>query len=296
MDRTDQTFRLQSGRKIGYAEYGPEHGTPVIHCHGSNSSRLEHPPASVDLDALGVRFIVLDRPGHGLSTFKAEFSPLDCARDIRKLAEHLELRQFILTGWSMGGAHALACAHQIPERVAAVGLAACVAPMDRPDAMDGVSRGAGWALTLADKVPWLVRMGMAIHGGAVRRNPRRVVERAAKRLADADREVLANPECLDVLLPAMQEAFRQGSRGPAWEGVRMVRSWGFAIQDVRVPVHLWHGDEDRNVPQPAAEYLASAIPDAEAAILPGAGHFFVLERWGEILTALLDVARSQATR
>jgi hypothetical protein len=62
---------LENGRKLAYAEYGDPQGKPVFHCHGSGGSRLERPPPSDDesfnayLRQLGVRWIGMDRPGHG---------------------------------------------------------------------------------------------------------------------------------------------------------------------------------------------------------------------------------------
>lgn len=34
-------FTSHNGKKLGYAEYGAEEGTPVFHFHGTGSSRLE---------------------------------------------------------------------------------------------------------------------------------------------------------------------------------------------------------------------------------------------------------------
>ncbi len=37
----DFTIRLRDGRSMGVASVGPSDGFPIVHCHGSGSSRLE---------------------------------------------------------------------------------------------------------------------------------------------------------------------------------------------------------------------------------------------------------------
>jgi hypothetical protein len=57
---SSQTLRLESGRSLGYAEWGDASGFPLVHFHGSSSSRLEHP---VQQEVLaGVRLVTIDRP------------------------------------------------------------------------------------------------------------------------------------------------------------------------------------------------------------------------------------------
>ena len=63
---------LRDGRTLAYAEYGSPKGLPIIHCHGTPSSRVEGDLTFSDTLAaeLGVRIIVPDRPGMGRSDFQ----------------------------------------------------------------------------------------------------------------------------------------------------------------------------------------------------------------------------------
>jgi pimeloyl-ACP methyl ester carboxylesterase len=40
------------------------------------------------------------------------------------------------------------------------------------------------------------------------------------------------------------------------------RPWGFALKDVNVPVHLWHGAADVNVPFHIAQEMSRQLPQA----------------------------------
>mgnify|MGYP002713305070 CR=1 FL=1 len=92
---------------LGYAEYGDPAGKPVFHFHGSGGSRLEHPVTPESLE--GVRYICMDRPGHGNSDYAEGYTMLDFPDDVVQLADHLQLDKFYVLGWSAGGPRALAC-------------------------------------------------------------------------------------------------------------------------------------------------------------------------------------------
>jgi len=91
-------------------------------------------------------------------------------------------------------------------------------------------------------------------------------------MARADRGALRDAELQAVAARTLGEAFRQGSRGGGRDLFLMTRPWRFALSDIRAPVHLWQGTEDRNVPREAGEYLAHNIPGCRAHFVPGAGH------------------------
>jgi hypothetical protein len=149
-------FRLHDGRSLGYAEYGSQQGYPVLHFHGAGSSRLEYPGGDDDSPTTAVRLLVVDRPGHGLSSFQRQRRVLDWALDVNQLADHLGLDQFAVTGWSAGGPYALACAYALPERVKVGALLSGSAPKDYPGAFQGLpllNRLLAWS---ARYVPWLV--------------------------------------------------------------------------------------------------------------------------------------------
>lgn len=281
-DRFSQTLTLSDGRTLGFAEWGDQAGTPVFHFHGSSSSRLEHPidPGSLD----GVRLVSLDRPGHGLSDFQAGRRLLDWPTDVVALADHLGIDSFGVSGWSFGGPYAMACARLIPDRLTGVALISSFAPYDRLGSTADMARFNKVALGLARRAPWwLARRFMSIQGKALTNKPEKTAKRMLSSLPDVDREVLEQSAVIDVLVPAMTEAYRNGADGPAWEGRMLVRSWGFELSGISVPIEIWHGDADVNNPLQSAVYLRDTIPGSHATILEGEGHFHIFKHWGEIL-------------
>jgi pimeloyl-ACP methyl ester carboxylesterase len=53
-----------------------------------------------------------------------------------------------------------------------------------------------------------------------------------------------------------------------------------------MPVRLWHGEADAQVPVAIARHLAAALPDCHASFMPDAGHLWVLDHVDEVLAAL----------
>lgn len=98
------TIELPDGRRLAWSEYGDPAGTPVVHCHGGMSSRLDARRLDEPARAVGARLICPDRAGIGRSGRAPGRRLRDWAADVAVLADHLGLAGFVVTGWSAGGA------------------------------------------------------------------------------------------------------------------------------------------------------------------------------------------------
>src|SRR4051794_22239416 len=87
------TIRLHDGRTVSYAEYGDPHGKPLLMMHGFPDSRITRNPDDALTASLGVRLIIPDRPGIGLSDFKPARSVVERMADFAELADALGLRR-----------------------------------------------------------------------------------------------------------------------------------------------------------------------------------------------------------
>jgi pimeloyl-ACP methyl ester carboxylesterase len=52
--------------------------------------------------------------------------------------------------------------------------------------------------------------------------------------------------------------------------------WGFRLDQIKGPVHLWHGANDNFSPVSHTRWLAANIPDAEMEIQVDTAHFGAL--------------------
>ena len=283
-DTTDRTIRLRDGRQLGYAEWGDAGGRPLLYFHGWPGSRVEGRLADEAARGRNIRLIAIDRPGMGLSDFQPRRTIVDWPDVVVELATALALDRFAVLGISGGGPYAAACAWKLSDRLTQVGIVSCLAPLDVPGATAGMSRQNRLAFQLVGRSSVLRRLLMAKSGMAVRRQPDRVLESGVA--ATVDKEYLDRPDVRRVLLESLSQAYRSGSRGPAWEMGLYSRPWGFRLEDVRTPVYLSHGEQDANAPVAMGRYLASVIPECQAIFHPGEGHLHFIDRLPEILAAV----------
>ena len=69
--------------------------------------------------------------------------------------------------------------------------------------------------------------------------------------------------------------------------------WGFRLEEVRVPVRLWHGKQDRAFAVGLAEQIANRLPDCNAHYVEGAGHYSLPIRYTrQILQDLISAGGS----
>lgn len=284
----DAALTLSDGRTLAYAEHGDPGGSPLLFVHGFTASRLTRHPDDALTASLGVRLITLDRPGCGGSEHAPDRALLDFPGDVRELAAQLGVDRLPVLGHSAGGPYALACALRLPELVRRAGVACGFAPMDRPGATEGMKPDMARAIPLLRRAPWLARPLMSSLPRQYRRDPARAFERQfGAGLPDCDRRMLERPELRASLLDAAVESVRGGAAGLARElRIAFAEPWGFEPADVRVPVHLWYGEDDAIAPPQMGRWLAARMPNARLTVYPGEGHMAYISHWSEMLTAL----------
>jgi pimeloyl-ACP methyl ester carboxylesterase len=280
--KTDNQLRLSDGRILGYAEYGDPEGAPVFFFHGMPGSRLE---GALGHDAAvrhHVRVISTDRPGYGLSTFQPKRTFLDWPGDVTQLAGSLGIDRFAIAGISGGGPYVAVCALQIPQRLTHAVMISGVGPFDVPGATQGMSRQNRMLFAASRRAPILVRVVMAFMARSMKRSPDRFMDQMLKSLPEPDRKVLADPALRELFKQDALESMRPGARGAAYESVMYARPWGFRLEDITMPVTLWQGDADVNVPVVMGRYQATAIPNCDARFFPGEGHMLIFSHMDEL--------------
>jgi pimeloyl-ACP methyl ester carboxylesterase len=276
-DGTGARVRLADGRFIGVRETGDPGGWPLLVFPGTPGSRLSPLPDGDATREAHVRAIVVERPGFGVSTAQPGRRIVDWPSDVASVADALGIESFAIAGMSGAGPYLAACAVALGARVRAVGMLGVVAPLDAP----GVRRG----MTLRRRLLYRA-LPLAPHAIPLLRvlGARGVQRVMTDDVPACDRRILAR--IADGYAEMKREAFRQGPAGFAEELALAARPWGLRVEDIRVPVHLWHGELDVSTPVAMGRYLAAAIPRCRAHFVPDEGHFLAYACWPEILAAL----------
>src|SRR3954468_19360054 len=274
---------LPDGRTMAYAEWGDPEGRPVLGCHGSPSSRLErHVEDPHDYVRWGVRFVVPDRPGFGLSDPQPGRRVRDWPADVRVLLDDLGVDRFAVLSLSGGAAYALACAHEFGDRVSTVGVLGGAPPPDVPwpwprwvpgPVRTAAHRPARAALLQPVFAPLAVR-------------PALIPRYLQLRLNAADRRVIGRPAVRRVLATTFTEGMRNGPAALAEDRALLFRPWGFPLASVRQHVDVWHGTQDWQVPVALGRVLTAMLPSCTGHWFAGEGHFLVFDHAREVYRAL----------
>jgi len=122
---------------------------------------------------------------------------------------------------------------------------------------------------------------------AIKKNPKKALNNFLKIMSAPDQEILKNENVMHVIEEMFKEAFKNGSKGIAYEISKiLVQDWKFEISDISTPAFIWHGSEDNNVPKAWAIYTNRKIPNSRLKIFPNEGHLIIFNNAYEIFTTL----------
>jgi pimeloyl-ACP methyl ester carboxylesterase len=234
----------------------------LINGLGGSSELLE----AVEERLSGVtRTIAVELPGAGRSpTPRRPLSISALARVLGTLLDDLGHAKVDVLGFSLGGTVAQQLAHDQPERIRRLGLAATA---------------CGWG-SLPGTLDALALVSMPF-----RYYSRTVYEQTTRLLGPADRELLARrPELSEARLqnpPPLLGYLYQFTAGALWSSL----PW---LADVRVPTLVLNGEADRLVPSANGLQLARLLPKSRLHVLPGEGHLFLCDPESLALPLLED--------
>jgi len=265
---------LSDGRDLAYEEYGDPGGTPVLSFHGGLSSRLDAAPADGAARALGVRLISPDRPGMGRSTYQEGRRLLDWPGDVVQLTAVLDIDRFAVMGWSCGGAYAAACAARLGGRVTAAALLASAVPLDQFGTTRGLTADDRMLLFLVRRAPWLAAALMRLTIGAA--SDTLLFKEVARSFPPVDRAVLTEQPSPSQAVAFVRESMRHGTKGGLQDYRIFGDPWGFELEEITAPVHLWEGSDDHTGPPAYREFLLRHIPRVDLTLVPNEGHLSLL--------------------
>ena len=273
------TLQTPDGRELGYALWGDPDGFPILVLHGTPGCRLERWPDEEVYRRLGVLLVTHDRAGYGRSTRRPGRRVVDEVDDVTALADQLGLEHFGVTGGSGGGAHALACAALLPDRIARAACVVGVAPfgdagLDREAWLAGMDpenvKEFGWVEAGEEVLQRELEAENARISARVAADPTSVL--GDFELSESDREELAREERMQIIRESWAEHSVRGVGGWVDDDLAHLRPWGFDVGDISIPVLVRYGATDVLVPPAHGEWLAANVPGCVVKVDEVAGH------------------------
>lgn len=229
----------------------------------------------------GARLIAPDRPGCGISSPHPKGTLLGYPLDVVELANSLALERFSVVGVSGGGPFALACAHELPERLKVAAVVSGIGPLSLPGSTRDMIAPNRFMLTLGRVSPGLAGLVLPLMIRSSLPSMEKHVQNGTSPSPDI------SPEAFAVIAADQSEVVRAGGKGIAFDMKAIWKSWGFRFEDIRTKVYLWHGEADNLAPASLAHYIAGCISDCEAVFFPGEGHADTLIKHGSEIFAKL---------
>jgi pimeloyl-ACP methyl ester carboxylesterase len=285
-------IELEDGAVIAFEEYGSANGVPVIFCHGWPSSRTMARLTDEPARDLGIRIISPDRPGISGSSLQPDRKLSDWPRLLELIVDRLGIREFRLLAISGGAPYAYATAVAMPERVRAIAIVGGAPPLAELSDTQALLPLYRWMLTLYRTRPQLLRRLFHLARPVLSlRPPVRLRPLLLKMLLlrPCDAESLRDAAAFEAIFESQRRAWRSSAEGVMADAQIYAQPWGFPIEDVRVPVRLWHGKQDRAFSFHLAEELAKRLPDCKVRFVDDAGHYSLpIRHMREILEDLIS--------
>lgn len=238
---------------------------------------------------LGVRIISPDRPGISESSLQPNRKLLDWPPVLRDLADHLQIERFQVFAISGGAPYAYCSAWAMPDRVRAIAIVSGAPPIAELRDQSGLLRLYRWMLGLRRTRPDLLRALFRVaQPFAASHVPIRLRPLLLKFLHPADAAVLRDNAAFEACFESARRAWRGPVEGVMADAEVYAEPWGFGLEDVAVPVRLWHGKQDRAFSFRVAEEVAQRLPNCAARYVEGAGHYSLpIRHMREILADLI---------
>jgi pimeloyl-ACP methyl ester carboxylesterase len=260
----DSQFIEVHGVTVHYKDYG-KGGPAIILLHGFGASTFSWRNVTGPLSQTG-RVIAYDRPAFGLTERPMPgewktinpYSPVGNVELLSRLMDELHIQKAILIGNSAGGRVAVEMALAHPERVISLVL------VDAAIYSSGNSLPP--VLSLLLNTPQADRWG-----------PYFVRSIAGKSGDDLIHQAWHNPA---LITPDIIAGYRKPLNTPNWD--RALWEFNLAgsnpedlapqLKNLKMPVLVMTGDDDRIIPTALSLKLGKEIPGATLAVIPACGH------------------------
>lgn len=288
-------MRAAGGRDLEVLVDGPEVGTVLLFHYGTPSAATRNPGVTSAAAKRGLRTVTYSRPGYAASTPNPGRSVADAAQDSEAILDALAADRFVTVGWSGGGPHALACAALLSERCLAAATIASVAPYGAAGldwlAGMGPENVEEFGVTLEGEGPLGAYLDTAAAGLRHVTGPE-VAGALGGLISQVDKDALTG-ELADVLAEFFRRSVSTGIAGWRDDDLAFARPWGFEMKNIRVPVAIWQGSQDRMVPFAHGRWLAANVAGAQSRLLDDEGHISLLNHIDRILEDLVELGTNR---
>lgn len=282
------SLRRSGNRQVDYLVLGDPNGKPVLYLHFDFG--LTRLPASAETHAAqnGIRIIVPVRPGFGHTTNVSDRSSLltTIIEDTRAVLDQCTVDKCPIVSSGGDSFFAYHLVNAYPERFSAILNASAGFPVTLPAQYERMEKWHRFILANAryapNVLPFLVKAGFSL----AKRIGKRDFLSAVYAKSPADTAVINDPEIIEAMLTGSDiclSDWHSAHAAYANEVIIKQEDWSGLITDCKVPVHVWYGDEDPQVPPQTMQEFMAGFPDIRYQKLEDAGQLLLFRHWRTIL-------------
>ena len=242
-----------NGINLFYTDQGK--GVPLVFIHAFPLSSAMWEP-QIKQFSQNYRVVAMDLRGHGESDASLwHFTLDDYAEDIHALLTHLNIKQAIFIGLSMGGYTLFSLYRKFPEFVNAMVLADTRAQADSEEAKAGRFAMVQTAYQYGPEAIAEMMMPKILAPCTIEHR---------KDIVDRIRNIILKNQASGIMVDLMAMAQRPDSTT--------------LLSQVSCPTLIIVGDQDVATPPAEAHYMQDRIPNSKLVTIPQAGHMSNLEQ------------------
>lgn len=276
MELTQHRLTTRDGRTLEYGTVGNPEGKTVVFHHGTPGSLFTLMQYQEIVELGGFFAISYSRAGYGKSSRNQGRAISDVVSDIGEILDELGRDSYVSVGWSGGGPHSLACAALDPRCTGALSVAG-VAPADVDfDWTEGMGSDNIAEFELAKTGgPEYEAHARAAGESFANATAETIIDVFGDLISKADRAAWEPLYIRERAAADFPYAFTVSSDGFIDDDQAFIKSWGFSVGDIKVPVSVWFGADDLMVPSTHGEWLTQNIPGATRHYFAEDGHMSV---------------------
>lgn len=279
-----ENLQLSDGRNLEYMRNGLESDSAII-LHAGTIQDISGWKIWLDrFAAHGVLGIAVGRSGYVGSSAKPGRITIDIANDVAELADHLNLTKMVHVGLSGGGQHAIAAG--LDPRSVGVVTSGSLAPYSEmgQDFYTGMQQADldEYADALRDINDLVKRFQGWLDGDFSE-------QLGGAEVSENDKKAQKSPSW-NVLFDSCNFTMKAGWDWVADDYSSYLKPWGFDPRDITIPVEIWQGGLDKNVPQQHGKWLASHIKNSTLHLIVDESHIGLFINYeDQIMQSAMDL-------
>jgi pimeloyl-ACP methyl ester carboxylesterase len=270
------------GRHLAYTSYGPTSGTPVVFIPGAGCGRR----MAFGLDRLadhGIRLISVDRPGLGASDPDQHKTLDSVAADLAALIDTVVGHAVPVVANSQGAPFGLALS--TTGRVSGLLLASPIDDLGHPAVAAQLPEPHREFVTGIADDPDAAMQELSGYTATM------LFDMVMADYPASDDAVYGQPGFRTMLRAALADGFAHGPAGYARDTVLATSPWPSHLMRPGVHVGVFFGSDDGVHSPDLGATLATRIPDATRAVLPGVGGSLLWARPDVVFDAVRAMGR-----